>query len=83
MKDFSLIQRLNKKDDDKSSPLAEGVSYQKYELEVDGKVQVVNIPVRETDAFENTIVEVKEPLTRKTLKQILREHRGIRDYGEK
>jgi len=78
MQDFSLIRQLDKKEDTKSSPLAEGVSYQQYELEVDGKVQVVNIPLKETDAFENTIVETKGSLTRPILKRILREHRGVR-----
>jgi len=78
MENFSLIKKLNKSDDKKPSPMAEGIKYQQYELEVDGKVQVVNIPLRETESFEKTIIETEEPLTRKSLKKILREHRGVR-----
>ena len=79
MQDFSLIQRLDKEKDVPSSPMAEGISYQQYELEVDGKVQVVNIPLRETEAFEHTITESEGLLTRKMLKRILREYRGVRE----
>lgn len=78
MENFSLIKKLDEQKDADPSPLAESIPYQQYELEVDGKVQVVNIPIKEIDAFENTIVETKEPLTRKSLKRILREHRGVR-----
>lgn len=78
MENFSLIKKLDEQKDAKPSPMAENISYQQYELEVDGKNQIVNIPLKEVDAFENTIVETKEPLTRKSLKQILREHRGVR-----
>jgi hypothetical protein len=79
MENFSLIKKLNAFEEDNPSPMAEGIKYQQYELDVDGKVQVVNIPLRESDAFEKTITETKEPLTRKTLKRILREHRGVRE----
>lgn len=78
MEDFSLIKRLNNIEDDKISPLAEGISYQQYEIEVDGNVQLVNIPLREAENFENAITEHKDPLTRKTLKVLLREYRGVR-----
>jgi len=78
MKEFSLIKKLNHSKAEKQSPMAEGVDYQKYEVEVDGKVQIVNIPVREIDNFENAVTEQKNPLTRKSLKLILREHRGVR-----
>jgi len=78
MEDFSLLQKLNKKQTEKDSPLAEGVTYQQYEVEVDGAVQVVNIPLRESLNFEAAITEQKNPLTRKSLKLLLREYRGIR-----
>lgn len=78
MEDFSLIQKLNKKNSKEDSPLAEGVTYQQYEIEVDGAVQVVNIPLREALNFESAITEQKNPLTRKSLKLLLREYRGIR-----
>jgi len=76
MTDFSLIERLNKKEDE--SPLAKGVQYQQYELEVDGKQQTVNIPLREAENFEEFVVNNNNPLTRKSLKGILRQFRGVR-----
>jgi len=78
MKDFSLLKRLNDTKDEKLSPLAEGISYQGYEIEVDGVVQSVNIPLRESENFESAVTNHKNPLTRKTLKLLLREYRGIR-----
>lgn len=78
MKSFSLIKELDEKKDAAPADLTESITYQQYELEVDGKIQVVGIPIRETEAFENTIVETKDPLTRKSLRRILREHRGVR-----
>ncbi len=77
MTDFSLINRLNTKDDT-NSPLAEGIQYQQYELEVDGKQQTVNIPLREAVNFEACVVNNDTPLTRKSLKIILRQFRGVR-----
>lgn len=78
MEEFSLIQRLNEKDDKKPSPLAEGISYQQYEIEVEGKVRNISIPLREAENFEDAVTEYEQPLTRKALKLILREFRGIR-----
>lgn len=81
MSKVPLLNQLNKKltedADKKSSPLAEGVEYQQYELEVDGKPFNVNIPLREASNFEARIVE-HDILTRKTVKALLREFRGIR-----
>ncbi len=78
MEDFSLIYQLNKKETDVHSSLAEGVTYQQYEIEVDSVVQVVNIPLRETLNFETAIAKQKKPHTRKSLKLLLREYRGVR-----
>ncbi len=76
MTDFSLIERLNTKEEE--SPLAKGVQYQEYEIHVDGKPLTVNIPLREADNFEVYITEQDTPLTRKSLKLMLRQFRGIR-----
>ncbi len=76
MTDFSLIERLNTKEEE--SPLAKGVQYQEYEITVDGNPQTVNIPLREADNFESFITENDSPLTRKSLKVVLRQFRGIR-----
>ncbi len=78
MDDFSLIKRLNEKEDNNTSPLADGVPYQQYEIDVDGKVQLVNIPLRESENFETAITEHNKPLTRKSMKLFLREFRGVR-----
>jgi len=78
MEDFSLIYQLNKKESQTSSPLAKNITYQQYEIEVDGAVQVVNIPLRETLNFETAIMEQEKPHTRKSLKLLLRKFRGVR-----
>jgi hypothetical protein len=82
MSKVPLLNQLNKKlsedEDKKSSPLAEGIKYQQYEVEVNGKPTTVNIPLREAANFEARIVEHDGALTRKTLKVLLREFRGIR-----
>lgn len=78
MNDFALIDKLNTKIEENTSPLAEGIEYQEYELTVDGKVQSVSIPLREAENFEKYLTESDIALTRKSLKVILREFRGIR-----
>jgi len=78
MNDFALIEKLNTKKEENTSPLAEGIEYQEYELTVDGKAQSVSIPLREAENFEKYLTESNITLTRKALKVILREFRGIR-----
>jgi len=82
MNEIPLIKTLNtklhEKEAEKSSPLAPGIQYQQYELNVDGKTSTVNIPLREAVRFESYIVETNGSVTRKMLKSLLREFRGIR-----
>jgi len=78
MKEFSLIKQLDDEDKDSSRILPDGIEYQQYELHVEGNDRVVNIPVREALNFEKVVTEMTDPLTRNTLKQLLREFRGIR-----
>lgn len=79
MKDLPLIEQLNSLDkNEEQSTLPSSIKYQQYELEVDKAAQIVNIPLREAQAFEDAITKIKEPLTRSTLKSLLREFRGIR-----
>ena len=78
MKDFSLIKQLAEKEKEASHVLPDGIEYQQYELLVDGNERIVNIPVREAENFEKVVTEMTDPLTRATLKQLLREFRGIR-----
>jgi len=78
MKDFFLIQQLNTNEEQSKSPLGEGVVYQQYEVEVDGNIEVVNIPLREAENFEVAVNEHDKLLVRKTIKRLLRTFRGIR-----
>ncbi len=81
MSSVPLLNQLNKKlneDPANASALAEGIKYQEYELEVDGNPATVNIPLREASNFEARIVNITTPLTRKLVKMLLREFRGIR-----
>jgi len=78
MTDFALIEQLNTIKDEGSSPLAVGIDYQQYEVKVDGKPLTVSIPLREAVNFEKYMTESAIQLTRKSLKLILREFRGIR-----
>ena len=77
MQNFSLIRKLNSKPDDNVSKLAEGIEYQQYELIVDAHPRIVNIPLSTVNAFEEELTE-HDDLNRKTLKFLLRKHRGIR-----
>lgn len=80
MNGFSLIKQINegKKEVVDDSPLAAGIQYQQYELEVEGKERVINIPLREADNFEQAVGELKQDIDSATLKQLLRDFRGIR-----
>lgn len=78
MKDFSLIKQLDEDDKEASRILPDGIEYQQYELHVEGNERVVNIPIREAERFEQAVTEMTESLNRTTLKQLLREFRGIR-----
>ncbi len=79
MKDFPLIIDLNAPIlSTEPSPLGEGIQYQQYEVEVEGTLQLINIPAREIDNFEKAITENINPFTRKSLKVLLREYRGVR-----
>ncbi len=77
MKDFSLITQLNENTNSTITP-TNNIEYQQYELQVDGKDQVVNIPIRESVNFENTVTEMETPITRVVLKNLLRTFRGTR-----
>jgi len=80
--DFSLIKEIEKKSSVKNSPHAGkdyGIKYQEYEMRVDGKDIMINIPLRETENFEQFIEELNTTnVTRSSLKKILRHFRGMR-----
>lgn len=83
--EFELFKEVNKKSTDgggKSETktiVAEKhiIKYQEYELLVEGKLQIVLIPIRECQLFEKTL-ENFNTINKIQLKKILYNHRGIR-----
>ena len=75
MAKFSLIKDLEK---EQSNPKGTGITYQAYEVPVDGKPERVLIPLRECDKFV-TSLEDYDKLDQRSLKLLLRQHRGLRD----
>lgn len=78
MNDFSLIKQMSESKDQPESPMPKGVKYQQYEIEVDGKDRIINIPLRESDNFEDAVGKLAGTVTGKDLKTLLRQFRGIR-----
>lgn len=82
-KNFSLLQQLNEKHDKvtEESPFPPGIKYQEYTLEIDGNDVQVFIPLRECEAFEETLSTQSKYLDGDTLRDVLRKHRGIKQTG--
>ena len=80
MEKFSLFKQL-KESAGIPKPDSNAITYQSYDLPVDGKEISVLIPLRECEAFESTVGEY-EKINKKDLRQILRTHRGIRAATE-
>lgn len=79
MSDFSFIKRLDeaaeaKKNEDPNAPK---IKYERYDIEVAGKDVGVLIPVRECEAFEQSLSKIQH-LSEQALRGVVREHRGIR-----
>ena len=79
-KNFSLLQQLNEEEHRivEENPFPPGVDYQEYTLEVSGEESTVFIPLRECDAFEETLSTQTKYLDDEELRRILRKHRGIK-----
>lgn len=77
MKDFPLIRQLDHPEEDKPSSTS-GIKYQQYELEIQGNPRVINIPLRETEAFEQALENLETDLDEDALRTLLRNFRGIR-----
>ena len=78
---FSLIQQLDTKFSsvgDQKPDLPEGIKYQEYTIECEGKDINVLIPLRECEAFETTLEKQYKYLDRESLRLLLRNHRGLR-----
>lgn len=78
MDKFSLIKELKNDKQPPESKLPSGIQYQQYEVEVDNKLLIVNIPLREAERFEQLMSE-NETISGRVFKSVLREVRGIRD----
>jgi len=78
MDNFSLIKQLSESPTESVGKLPKGIPYQQYELLIDGKDQIVNIPLRESHNFEQTVTDMDTQLTTRTLTTLLRQFRGIR-----
>ena len=76
---FSLIEKLNSKqvEKPKRNPFPPGIEYQEYILEIKGVEQTVFIPLKECDEFEKSLTH-KSSLDDDDLRDLLRQHRGIR-----
>ena len=82
---FSLIQQLDdiaKTPDSAKSPLPNGIAYESFTLFVDNQETEVFIPLRESKAFQQTLVESSKHMSRSRLADLLREHRGIKRHWE-
>lgn len=81
-KDFFLIKEIEKESRAKTSQstgIDYGIKYQEYEMQVEGKNVIVNIPLKETENFEQFIEELNiTSVSRSSLKKILRHFRGMR-----
>lgn len=78
MSRFTLINKLDDEHKEQVSkdPNAPNITYQRYDLDVNGKEQGVLIPVRESENFETCVSEMAYVSDQK-LKQIVREFRGL------
>lgn len=76
MNEFSLIKQLESGEEPKK-PVST-IKYQQYELVVEGKEMIVNIPKREAEAFEIAVGELNTQINRPMMQNMLRTFRGTR-----
>lgn len=65
----------------KKQKLPEGIAYKQFNIKVDKKDTVIHIPLRESESFLEAL-SATDKLTERTLKQLLREFRGVRERDE-
>lgn len=80
--DYQLIRQLAQieKNPDPGPKLPKNIKYQTQEVLVDGENIEVFIPLREVEAFKETLLEHGKYLNRDELTAVLRKHRGIRNW---
>lgn len=78
MSRFTLIDSLDEEHKEKAAkdPNAPNITYQQYDLDVNGEERGVLIPVRECNNFEEYVSKMTH-ITEPKLKQIVREFRGL------
>ncbi|MGI0075920.1 MAG: hypothetical protein ACREAU_00760 [Nitrosopumilaceae archaeon] len=70
---FPLMQDLQKP----VKPTKSGIKYQEYTVQLEeNEFQGIGIPLRECSAFEETMSDMSN-ITRESLRDLLREYRGI------
>lgn len=75
---FSLIKHLEEHANN-TSPMKNNIKYQRYILEVDNNDVHINIPIRESIAFETYVAELTSKLNSDSLRSLLRKYRGTRN----
>lgn len=76
MSNFSLIKQLQQGPSADEQRLPKGIEYQEYQVEPKDGTMTVFIPLREADAFEQSLKEI-DILLRSDVRDLLRKHRGI------
>ena len=78
MSRFKLINDLDDehKKEAAKDPNAPNITYQQYDLDVNGQERSVLIPVRECENFETRLSNMTL-ITEQKLKQVVREFRGL------
>jgi len=82
---FSLLEELNETKDKKAEvndTFPHGIAYQEYTLKVAGNDQKVFIPLKECDAFENTLRQMTNNPNKNELMELMRKHRGLKSNKE-
>lgn len=76
MSNFSLIKQLQNPTAEDEPRLPKGIRYQEYEIEPKDGTMTVFIPLKEAEAFEESLMEFNI-LLRADVRSLLRKHRGI------
>ncbi len=81
MKSFKLIHELQHNKPIVVEQQSNPIKYQQYDLQLGTQTQRVWIPIRECEAFEQTLVNIDD-ITIDTLQNVLRRHRGVKNHKE-
>lgn len=81
---FPLLEQLEKIENGEinASPLPLGIKYETCIVDVEGQKTKVFVPVREAAAFRQSILEHTSRLDTAGMRNLLRKHRGIRDWNK-